>query len=725
MGFVVGSSCFLQPSLSHSPFASSSSSSSSRSIFVHSSSRNADSKRRRATVPMASATPSQEDPGDRVSSQRRVILLAGVSILPFLQLRARALEELPPKSEPKTPEEKPKAEQALKDTPPNSPLSLLNGLGIFSSGVLGAFYALAQKEKTATNATIESMKTKLKEKDAAIVSLEKNFETKLLNEQEERTKQIRKAMEEQQTLLNKLNSANSTITGLGQELKSEKRLIEELKFQVDSLETNLSKATEDKKALEENLKEKLNFIEVLQEKISLLSSELRDKDEDVQKLSSSLADKDLELRNMKTSSDQLKDQLVDAQSEIHRFKDELLENQKEIEQKNSALEEANATVISLRNEVDHCKGKLDAFQEDYNGLKLSSEKKAALDAKLLAEKEEELKQLKEKFELALSEASENKDMIADLSHERENLKKLLDGESSKVNELKYEVQVTEEALGKSRNEASDLEKQLIHSKKLCTELEAEVSGVRSEFAEVRYSLQKSLDDAKSSGGFLASELTATKEVLKKTKEQLRTVTNDLTLVVENKDKLQRELVDVYKRAESAVNDLKEERKAVSSLNNKVEALEKQILKDMEARKSLETGLEEARKSLDEMNQNALILSREVEKSNSRISDLEAEKELLYKSLTEQKNVSKEALENLEDAHEVVMKLGKDRESLDKRAKKLEEELASAKGEILRLRSQQKTSKPLVNNEKPQKVEDAGKVTVTAKRVGRRRKANSD
>jgi len=50
------------------------------------------------------------------------------------------------------------------------------------------------------------MKSQLKEKDVAIVSLERNFESKLLNEQEERTKQLRKAKEEQQALLNQLNS---------------------------------------------------------------------------------------------------------------------------------------------------------------------------------------------------------------------------------------------------------------------------------------------------------------------------------------------------------------------------------------------------------------------------------------------------------------------------------------------------------------------------------------
>lgn len=91
MGFVVGSSCFSQPSPSQLLFASSSSSSSSRSIFVYSPSRNAHASGRR-TVTMASL--GQEDPRDRFSSQRRAIFLAGVVVLPFLQLRARALEGL-------------------------------------------------------------------------------------------------------------------------------------------------------------------------------------------------------------------------------------------------------------------------------------------------------------------------------------------------------------------------------------------------------------------------------------------------------------------------------------------------------------------------------------------------------------------------------------------------------------------------------------------------------
>lgn len=85
MGFVVVSSCFLQPSLSHSLFSSSS----SRSIFI-SSSRNAYTNR--STVPMASS--SKEHQTSNISFQRRTILLLCISGFPLLQLRARALEGL-------------------------------------------------------------------------------------------------------------------------------------------------------------------------------------------------------------------------------------------------------------------------------------------------------------------------------------------------------------------------------------------------------------------------------------------------------------------------------------------------------------------------------------------------------------------------------------------------------------------------------------------------------
>ncbi|KAE8700642.1 MAR binding filament-like protein 1, putative isoform 2 [Hibiscus syriacus] len=742
MGFVIGSSCYLQAPISNS-----------QSVYFNL--RNAESNRRRSfRPPMASL--SHQDPNDHVSRKRRAVLLVGISILPLLQLRANALDvsalipfrkkrrniplngsgtttlglfgyENEAQNELNKPEGKRKAEEAQGNSPPNSFLSLLNGLGIFGTSVLGSLYALVQKEKKATNEALESIKIKLQEKEAAIVSLKKDFESKMLKESEEQTKQLKKTKEEQLSLLDQLNSANNTIAGLGQELKNEKRLMQDLKVQIDTLQSNISKARDEKRSLEQELKEKLDFVDVLQEKVNLFSSELNDKEGNVQKLSSSLAEKESELKNLETTYKKTKEELEKASFEIEGLKEELLRNQSELESKNSTVDELNARISSLTVERDNSRQEFGALLEDYNNLKVASENKIAADAKLLGEREKGIHQLKEKLEIALKSVSENKAIVAYLNKERENLEKELEMESELVKNLKEELLIAEETLAKSKIEASDLFEQLKSSRTHCKELESDISKVRSEFDEAKVRLQGSLDEAKQSGEVLSSELTATKELLKKTRDELQISSHELTSMTENSDSLQRELVDVYKKAETTAHDLKEEKVNVSSLRKELQALEKQISKDKEARKSLETDLEDATKSLDEVNQNILKLSKDLESANAKISGLEDEKMVLYKTLTEQKNTSKEARENMEDAHKLVMSLGKERDSLEKQVKKLEDELASAKGEILRLRSQLNSSEVLVND-KPQqksKSEAKPKVTVTERKTTRRRKGSSE
>ncbi|XP_022724885.1 MAR-binding filament-like protein 1-1 isoform X2 [Durio zibethinus] len=725
MVFVMVSSCYLQTPISNSQLPSSS----SQSVIFNF--RNAETKRRKRSIrpPMASLT--------HENSKRRTVLFVGISILPFLQLRAKALEGSTLKTELNKleenqiaesglnkPEENQKIEEARGDSPSNPFLSLLNGLGVFGAGVLGALYAFVRKEMKATDETLELMKIKLQGKEAEFFKMEKDFESKLLNEREERTKQLKEGKEEQLSLMDQLNSANTTIKGLGQEVKNEKKLIEKLKVQIDSLQSNLSKDGEEKISLEQKLKEKLESVDVLQEKINLFSSELSDKEGDIQKLSSSLVEKESDFKNLNTTYKQTKEELGKAHLEIEGLKEELLRNQSELESKNSAVDELNARISSLMVERDNSKEEFGALQKDYNDLKLSSENNSAADAKLLGEREKEIHLLKEKLELALNDVSENKAIIVDLHKEREHLKRALEVEVQNVKNLKEELQLAEKTLLKPRSGVSDLSNQLKQSINHCKELESEVSRVRAEFDEANRKLHDSLDEAKQSGEVLASELTTAKELLKKTREELQISSHELTSMTENRDSLQMELLDVYKKTESTANDLKEEKNIVSSLNKELQVLEKRIAKDKEARKSLETALEEATKSLDETNRNILKLSRDLERANAKIYSLEDEKMLLYKTLTEQKNASKEAQENMEDAHSLVMALGKERESLEKRVKKLEEELGSAKGEILRLRSQMTSFKVPVNDQHQQNGETEAKVTISARKTSRRRKGSS-
>ncbi|XP_019425085.1 PREDICTED: MAR-binding filament-like protein 1 isoform X3 [Lupinus angustifolius] len=746
MSYVSGTSCFL-----HSPFCPLPCSSHSRPINA------CNTRLFRTPMSIASSSMSQQrqDPNDDVGSvifcNKRRVLLMGIYVLPLLGLKVKALEELATtkESEVKTQEKDRKAETATNENDRQSNLfvSLLNIIGIYCSGTLGALYALARKEKTTALATIETVSSKLKEKEELIGSLKRNYESELLNEREERSKKLGKAKEEQRALVNELSSANNIVSRLEQEVKGGKKLIEELKLQISTLESKVSKTDADKKEFEKNLKGKVDSIETLQERINQLNLDLKDKEDRVRNLSSLIEEKELGLRNLTSTNNQTKDDLSNARLQIQGLKDELLKSREELEAKDSLVNELNSRISSVTLEKDDSKNKYDAIEKEYNDLRFTSEKKVTSDTYLLREKEDEIYRLKDQLEYALSEAKRNRVIIADLTQERENLKESLENESKKDNDLKNELQIAQENLGKSRDEAAVLEEQLNESSKLQKELEFEVSKLSSRLNEVRELLKKSLDDAKHEAEMLTSELTTTKEQLKKTQEELRSVSDELKAAIESRDSLQTEVNGIYRMAETAAEDLEEEKKLVDSLNKDLCDLEKQFSEYKEARKSHEKHLKEATKSLEEMNRNAAILSTQLENAESLISSLENEKDALNKSLSEQRNATKEAQENIEYAQNIIKKLGDERESLQNRGKKLVEELSVAKGEILRLRSQINSSKVSVNNVQVHKdegeskvpknkgvvnnvqvqkdeVENESKVTINTPKTSRRRKANN-
>ncbi|XP_018441539.1 MAR-binding filament-like protein 1 isoform X2 [Raphanus sativus] len=104
------------------------------------------SKRRRP--PSASLRPH-----DVVALKRRAFVIAGLSVIPFFQLRSPALADERDDSEIKTSKLIQETEVAVSEgtSSPNTFLSLLNGLGIFSSGVLGALCALDRKDTKLLN----------------------------------------------------------------------------------------------------------------------------------------------------------------------------------------------------------------------------------------------------------------------------------------------------------------------------------------------------------------------------------------------------------------------------------------------------------------------------------------------------------------------------------------------------------------------------------------------
>ncbi|KAL0463887.1 UNVERIFIED_CONTAM: MAR-binding filament-like protein 1-1 [Sesamum latifolium] len=415
---------------------------------------------------------------------------------------------------------------------------------------------------------------------------------------------------------------------------------------------------------------------------------------------------------------QAQEQLSSLNSEIQQLKDVLKEKEKELKLKNVALNNLKAELTSSLAERDESHKKLDVVLKEYDQFKSSAEKKAASDAKLLGEREEALRQLKEQLEVAKNDVNKSKVLISELTQEKENLTEMLNIELKNVKHLEQELKITQESLENSRSEASDLAKQLQESRLLCSELEDKVSRIQVEFSETRDSLEREVNEVKLGAEL---ELRSTKELLSKSNDELQIISQELAAKVQRCESLEKELDHTHRKAESAALALEAEKNVVASLNKELKVLETQISRDREARKSLEADLEDATKSLDEMNQETLKLSRELELASSRISSIEDEKEALYRSLDEQKQVSQEARENLEDAHN--LRLGNERDGLEKRGKKLEEELASAKGEILRLRSQMNASKnPAIDQHEP-KLEVGSKSDASPRKVTRRRKVN--
>ncbi|KAL1565117.1 MAR-binding filament-like protein, variant 2 [Salvia divinorum] len=660
------------------------------------------------------------------SCTRRVALVMGFAVVRLLKMRAHAIEALPAESyELAAAHLNQNEELSGQERPSGHPFfSILNVLGILGSGILAALFASKKKEKAISDSTVEHMKNILKEKEAAIISLEKKFKEELINEKECLNKELGKVKAEQHSLVNQLEMASYTITNLGQELQKEQNIVEELTIEVDNLEHCVQNAGGEKRQLRQQLKEKLDSVGFLQERIDLLSLDIKDKEDTIQHLSCRLADKDRELDQLSSVYQQLEDHLPSLELENKQLKDVLLRNQEELELKYEVVQELDAEISRLLAEKDESEKKLDAILMEYNNFKSSMENKSTSDAKLLGEREGKIHLLEEQLTILLDDKKKDEVLISALTLERDTLKEMLNIELGNMKILEEELRVTQATLEESRYETSDLDKQLQESIRLCSELEDEVRKVQAEFREARESLHMKLEEAKRGAEILSGELSSANDLVSKSSEELQIVSAELSAALQKCNSLEVELSDALRKAESTTVDLDKERKIISSLNKELMDLETQISRDRQARNSLESDLEEATKFLNDVNRNALMLSRELELAHSQVSSLEVEKDKLYNFIAVQKQASQESRVNLEEAHSLVMKLGKERECLTKRGKKLEEELASAKGEILRLMSRMNSSKPAADAQLGSKAAASGRRNSQRRRKDRSQQNDS-
>ncbi|XP_039836804.1 MAR-binding filament-like protein 1 isoform X2 [Panicum virgatum] len=569
---------------------------------------------------------------------------------------------------------------------------LLNAIAIMASGVFTVLLGTSHQEKKDLQSTISSMETKLVENEAAMSMLRENYEKRILDEQAELKKQARKFQEEEALLQDKLASSRRTVTSLTEEVQMEKELVEQLNLEIDRLKRTIAEAEVDKHMTEGKLNEKMEMLDILHDKINLLSQEVNGKDEHIRELSSSLSAKEKDYHNLSAIYSQAKENLEQANSQIKQLEKDILTD-KDLKSKASLIDSLNEKVQTLCTEKVEAEEKISVLTSQYMDLKTASEERASLDSELLSEKNDKLNQLEEKLSDALSDSSKGRIRIAELNNELETTRTMLDNEVVARKRLSDLVHSTEEALRDSRNEVFKLTEDLDGVKRSNQDLMTQISKLTDEASEVREALAKKVEEAQSVSATLSDELVSVREVLKRSQEELEVISNQLVSVSEAHSDLNKELLDAYKRLESTTNELVKERKINATLNREFEALVKQSAIESEARKALQVDLDEATRSLNEVNQSTLSLSKQLETTNSKVSAIKEEKEMLSKALEEQKKSTVQAQENMEDAQNTIKRLGTERQSFEMRSKKLEDELATAKGEILRLRRQISTSGP--------------------------------
>lgn len=562
-----------------------------------------------------------------------------------------------------------------------------NQLGIIGSGVLGALYMLEQKDKAATGSQFEALKIELKENEVALSSLRENLEERILLEQEKNLRQAQKAQEEQAFLSNELNSAKHTVENMQKQVERQNKMVEEFEEQVERLNADITQVQNDNRTLELELKEKDNKINDLEDNVRLAIANKQEKEKELESLIFSLREREKESAELSSKVEQMRKSLLQAEAQIKEFQQELESAQKELRLKESSIENLSERLASAVVEREDNKEKLVKLHQELNETKLKSDKDLVSARQAIFAKQAEVNQLKEKLNIAYEEAKKKDGILTGLQEESSALKSLLEEEKTNVKHLSSELQRSIESLEALQSKVVTLSSELTTAKRVQAQLESEIARLENDRDAMRDSLEEKVHEAEQTSSKLSSELASVNKALDTARNDLLLLRKKLEDSRVSYENINEELSEARKTAVTTSAALNEEKKAVAALSRELEASKKILLEEKEGRRALHRDFEEVTKSMEDMRICLVSLSEELEIAKSKSSSLETENASLYESLKQEKHLSKEIQESAGHANKILMKLGKEKETYVKKARKLEEELSSAKGEILRLRKQ--------------------------------------
>lgn len=179
------------------------------------------------------------------------------------------------------------------------------------------------------------------------------------------------------------------------------------------------------------------------------------------------------------------------------------------------------------------------------------------------------------------------------------------------------------------------------------------------------------------------ELEHTHQDLEASTNEIKTISEQLTVAVNLSLKLETQLNETRSAYQTTNAALVEERKVTAAAKNQLAMSQRSLIAEKNSVKALRGSVDQALQALQELNQDSVSLADELDKAKKHIANLESETASVRQKLVKEKEVSANLRAGNAQAESNITKLVKENDAANKKVKQLEGELLKGKGEIAR------------------------------------------
>lgn len=566
-------------------------------------------------------------------------------------------------------------------------LFYLNTLGYLVSGVLGSLFWFERQAKLSSDLNLQDLTSKLKAKEDAMVSLKQKLEAKLFEEEQHASSQFEKLREEQETLSNELASATRLSTELQEEINDKRTQVQYLQKQIKALQTAIQEGERQKVTLEKKLLEDQNKGTSLGEKIMRLKSEVQRKEVEIGKLRVTLKDKEQASTKLSSEVSEKIEALSETQHRIEEVEKDLYAENEKLNRSESAVQELRSKLAMAIAQGEEMEKDVAMANKELDGLKqLSADELQAIQAKLNT-KAGELENLTKKLAVASKDTQKNKIVVGNLHAEISSLKQRVHEGDMAINHLKQDLNLSSQDVEAAKGQVDSLSKELKGTKELNTRLGKRFSEFELKAESNLTSLKYALQQEQKLSSTLCEELKKVKEAVDHSEGEAASLKEQLRSLEDSNEQLRREFAVSEDTVKATGFALEKEKEVAAASKKQLESTRRAMAEAKENLKLLQQDVEGAKLEGDNLIKDVADLQKKLEIANARVAGLEIEKVSLSEALNDERRLLSSLKEKVNEADGFLGKLSKETEIAAHRAKKLEGELASTKGEMLRLKKQ--------------------------------------